>query len=414
MGAVCEWVLLQDRPGELGPGRGSRRAGPVSWRGRDPTSMAQAVEVSRALIVDLGDGGPHPLVGLCHRPDRGVAVVRPGGRRLVERRRASSSTGCSAGPNTLYLCAPIEDQKRLAPAFGGLLNDLIAQAYRHVAETGKPLDPPLLIVIDEAGNTPLRALPEYASTLAGIGVLLVTIWQSLAQIEAAYRAQADTILTNHLTKVFYAGLSDPASLRYVNQVLGDAEVETSSRSGVERLGAGSTQLVHHPGGARSGARAPPDASGRRTAAARHAPAGPRPHPPLLPGPSARGRRAASPASSHRPRRRAGERVMKPFLRPTDRGQLAPVGWVSEPAGRWAGKEVDVVYDPRRHDVAFVRHDLGETVREGFRERRLPAHRRRRRQRDVGARPPRRGHGRMDRVERQLGREQATEIGGRSL
>ncbi len=92
------------------------------------------------------------------------------------------------GPNTLYLCAPIEDQKRLAPAFGGLLNDLIAQAYRQVAQTGKPLDPPLLIVIDEAGNTPLRALPEYASTLAGIGVLLVTIWQSLAQIEAAYRA----------------------------------------------------------------------------------------------------------------------------------------------------------------------------------------------------------------------------------
>ncbi len=97
-------------------------------------------------------------------------------------------------------------------------------------------------MIDEAGNTPLRALPEYASTLAGIGVLLVTIWQSLAQIDAAYQRHADTILTNHLTKVFYAGLSDPASIRYVSQVLGDAEVETASRSGVERLGAASTQL----------------------------------------------------------------------------------------------------------------------------------------------------------------------------
>ena len=162
---------------------------------------------------------------------------------------AASSAGASVkldwllgGPNTLYLCAPIEDQKRLAPAFGGLLNDLIAQAFRHVARTGKPLDPPLLIVIDEAGNTPLRALPEYASTLAGIGVLLVTIWQSLAQIEAAYRHDADTILTNHLTKVFYAGLSDPASIRYVSQVLGDAEVETNSRSGGERFGAASTLL----------------------------------------------------------------------------------------------------------------------------------------------------------------------------
>jgi type IV secretory pathway TraG/TraD family ATPase VirD4 len=33
------------------------------------------------------------------------------------------------------------------------------------------------------------------------GVVLVTIWQSLAQIEGTYGREADTILTNHLTKV---------------------------------------------------------------------------------------------------------------------------------------------------------------------------------------------------------------------
>src|SRR3546814_8473591 len=147
-----------------------------------------------------------------------------------------------SGSNTVYLCSPIEDQRRLAPAFGGLLNDLINQAYRHVAETGNPLDPPLLVVIDEAGNTPLRSLPEYASTLAGIGVLLVTIWQSLAQLEVAYGQASDTILTNHLTKVFYAGLSDPASLRYVDQVLGEAEVDTRSHSAAERINGGSDQF----------------------------------------------------------------------------------------------------------------------------------------------------------------------------
>lgn len=241
MGAVCEWVLLQDRPSEAGPGE-VRLALDKVLGGGDPEVMGQALEVSHALIS---------IWGMEERTRSSIyattqTVVWPWSDPGV----AASSRGESVkldwlldGPNTLYLCAPIEDQKRLAPAFGGLLNDLIAQAYRHVAKTGQPLDPPLLIVIDEAGNTPLRALPEYASTLAGIGVLLVTIWQSLAQIDAAYRAHADTILTNHLTKVFYAGLSDPASLRYVNQVLGDAEVETSSRSGVERLGAGSTQLA---------------------------------------------------------------------------------------------------------------------------------------------------------------------------
>jgi hypothetical protein len=106
--------------------------------------------------------------------------------------------------------------------------------------------------------------------------------------------------------------------------------------------------------------------------------------------------------------------VKPFLRATDRGQLAPVGWVSEPAGLWAGKEHEVVYDPRRHDVAFVRHDVGEPVREGFRD--VGYHRTvidgdsemwvRDRLAVVTAA--------MDRVEHQLGREPAAEIGGRSL
>ncbi|MCU0267296.1 MAG: hypothetical protein MUF83_01480 [Acidimicrobiales bacterium] len=59
--------------------------------------------------------------------------------------------------------------------------------------------------------------------------------------------------------------------------------------------------------------------------------------------------------------------MRPFLRPTDRGKLAPVGWVSEPAGQWAGREVEVVYDPGRHDVAFVRGDVTDEARAGFAE-----------------------------------------------
>jgi type IV secretion system protein VirD4 len=240
MGAVCEWVLAQDRPGKLGPGE-VRVALDVLLASRSPDLAGQAEDVSRALM------------SIWAMEDRTQSSVYATAQTVVwpwsDPGVAASSKGDSVkldwligGPNTLYLCAPIEDQKRLAPAFGGLLNDLIAQAYRHVARTGKPLDPPLLIVIDEAGNTPLRALPEYASTLSGIGVLLVTIWQSLAQIEAAYQRHADTILTNHLTKLFYAGLSDPASIRYIGQVLGDAEVETASRSGVERFGGSSMQI----------------------------------------------------------------------------------------------------------------------------------------------------------------------------
>jgi type IV secretion system protein VirD4 len=228
MGALAAWVLSQDRPTDLGPGE-VRTALDVLLCDPDDAVVTAAAEAARSLmgVWDMEERTRSSVYATAQTvvwpwADPGVAASSRG--------RSIDLLWLLSGKNSVYLCSPIEDQRRLAPAFGGLLNDLINQAYRHVALSGKPIDPPLLIVIDEAGNTPLRSLPEYASTLAGLGVLLVTIWQSIAQLEAAYGRAADTILTNHLSKVFYSGLSDPATLRYLGTVLGDAEVETRSRS----------------------------------------------------------------------------------------------------------------------------------------------------------------------------------------
>ena len=59
--------------------------------------------------------------------------------------------------------------------------------------------------------------------------------------------------------------------------------------------------------------------------------------------------------------------MKPFLRPTSRARLAPVGWTSEPAGQCAGREVEVVYDPSHplaNEEGMVRYpdiDMGDQM-----------------------------------------------------
>lgn len=133
------------------------------------------------------------------------------------------------GANTLYLVAPLDDQKRLAPVLGGLLGDLKDQAYQaDIAGTG--IGRPLLMVVDEAGNMPLAWLPEVAATCAGIGILLVTIWQSKAQLDAAYGRLSDSVLTNHLTKVVFSGASDAATLDYVSRLLGDEDVSHRSMS----------------------------------------------------------------------------------------------------------------------------------------------------------------------------------------
>lgn len=154
------------------------------------------------------------------------------------------------GANTLYVCTPLKDASRYSVVFGGLLGALLRdQAYDVANRYGERL-PGLLCVIDEAGNTPLRWLPEVASTCSGIGVQLVTVWQSKAQIDATYQDQADPMLTNHATKIFFAGASDTSTLRYVTYLGGEEEVtqrtaNADAHLGGYRRGVGDS-TVHRP------------------------------------------------------------------------------------------------------------------------------------------------------------------------
>jgi hypothetical protein len=152
--AVCQWVFSQDRPTDAGDGEVYDPSSRCSTRTTAPCRAGRAMSTRassrcgrwRTAPARRSTPPPRPWCG------RGPTLGSPGsprpcptgeGRRpkpgkdgdgqidlgwLLDQRRQ----------NTVYLCSPIEDQRRLAPAFGGLLNDLINQAYRHVAETGKP------------------------------------------------------------------------------------------------------------------------------------------------------------------------------------------------------------------------------------------------------------------------------------
>ena len=130
-----------------------------------------------------------------------------------------------SGANTLYLCAPPQDQKRLAVVYGGVVNTLLEDCFRYVSRHGV-IDPPLLVVLDEAGNMPLERLPQFTSTVAGLGVQLVTLWQDPDQIKVAYGESANTVTNNHLTKVFFPAMSSAEGLAYITTLAGDEEVTT--------------------------------------------------------------------------------------------------------------------------------------------------------------------------------------------
>lgn len=57
--------------------------------------------------------------------------------------------------------------------------------------------------------------------------------------------------------------------------------------------------------------------------------------------------------------------MKPVLRPADRSQLAPVGWVAVPVGQWTEQRCNAIYDPARHDILYSDARTTIPVRVGF-------------------------------------------------
>jgi type IV secretion system protein VirD4 len=133
--------------------------------------------------------------------------------------------------HTLYLAGPAHEQRRLAPVFAALVEEVVAVAYEMHNATGRPLDPPLLVVGDELANiAPIRSLPQIASTGAGQGIQLVSIFQDLAQIEQRWGRSWRTVASAHRAKLFGTGIGDPGTLAYVRELSGESEYEQRSET----------------------------------------------------------------------------------------------------------------------------------------------------------------------------------------
>lgn len=129
--------------------------------------------------------------------------------------------------NTLYLCVPPDSQQELAPIITGLVRHLIGKVYARDAE-GRRIDRPLLIALDEAGNIcRLPDLDRLATTAAGSGMQLVTIFHNMNQAISAYGAErAATIVVNHGAMVVFPGMREGRTYQMLDEVLLPEELPT--------------------------------------------------------------------------------------------------------------------------------------------------------------------------------------------
>jgi type IV secretion system protein VirD4 len=225
MSNVVRWVLELDRP-----------------QAADGGTLAPMVrlltdhpEPTKALAAKQVQGWLHGQWSTDPRTTSSVyATARNAVWPWADPTVAATANGCDitldwllADTNTLYLSAPLGDETRIGVVFAVLLHDLITQAFARYNRTGDALEPRLLVLLDEAANTPLPKLPQWASTVTGAGIQLVTVWQSKAQLDQTYHQDADTVLTNHRTKLIYpSGLSDLSTVQYVSELVGDEHVRS--------------------------------------------------------------------------------------------------------------------------------------------------------------------------------------------
>jgi type IV secretory pathway TraG/TraD family ATPase VirD4 len=162
-------------------------------------------------------------------------------------------------PNTLYLCAPPDEQEELAPLFTSLVRRVLQEAYRREARGlgGPDADSPLLVLLDEAGNiAPLQNLDTLATTAAGTGIQLVSVFHDISQMTSIYgEPKARTIANNHSALVLLPGNRDPMTNEMLSQLLGEEHARgwrdpntgtsaTASGSPFRRLAPGTALCIY--------------------------------------------------------------------------------------------------------------------------------------------------------------------------
>jgi hypothetical protein len=140
---------------------------------------------------------------------------------------------------SLYLCLP----QRYMNTHYRWLRMMISLTVTEMEKVrGRPATGhPILMVLDEfAGLKRMEVIETAAAQIAGYGVKLFFVLQSLEQLKAVYKDNWETFLANSGLKVFF-NLEDNFSRDYVSKLIGETEVIREVRSETDSTGRSESQ-----------------------------------------------------------------------------------------------------------------------------------------------------------------------------
>jgi type IV secretion system protein VirD4 len=223
--------------GEGGGGDSHRGGGMVQW-----ISWIHAGERARDQVEDILRAAGHHDVAqeydstwAIHEEGKGSVLFTALGLADTYSRPGVLNAASRAGfdpvkfldrNGTLCIVTPNAEGERFAPYFTALLSAVICEAETRAASSRGPLDPRLLLALDEAGNVfRYPRLPHLLTTARGNGIQLLLIYHDLAQVEHLYggRQVARTVISNAKMRMLLPGVGDLDTLRYWSDLLGQTQ-----------------------------------------------------------------------------------------------------------------------------------------------------------------------------------------------
>lgn len=176
-----------------------------------PETRDGVYETARTAAQSLRD----PAIMAWVTPTSRLEVFEPG--RLIGTREA------------LYLLSK-DGAGAAGPLVAALTDRVIREAVRAAETAGGRLDPPMVVILDEAANVcRISDLPDLYSHLGSRGVLPITILQSYRQGVRVWGEHGmDTLWSAATCKLLGAGLDDPRLVEDVSRLVGEHDVAVRS------------------------------------------------------------------------------------------------------------------------------------------------------------------------------------------
>lgn len=180
------------------------------------------------MLDELLESSPRTLMSILQVARTHTEFLDSPALRQCLSRSTFSLSDLKTKATTLYLCLP---QRYMDSHYKWLrvMITLILGEMERMRPAPPPIHPVLMVLDEFPALRRMRSIENAAAQIAGYGVKLMFVAQTLAQIKDIYSDNWETLVANAGVKLFF-GNEDHFTREYVSKLIGEAEISRWTQS----------------------------------------------------------------------------------------------------------------------------------------------------------------------------------------